>query len=773
MGGTGKPPTGDQWIEMDEVDLKSTRGPPPRPPPKPITQVNQGVQDLEGSYKYCFNLIFLLIVIIAVGIAILLIALIPLGNIDTDTDIHVTNEGNTYIRGDGIVASDSEICSRIGLAIMRDKNGNAVDAAVATSFCLGVVNPYSSGIGGGGVMMIHMASRSPSPSATPSVSPTPSQTPSNAPTPSETPSVTPTPDPSNSETPTPSPSTSETPSGTPLATPSNTPSASVLPSPDATPGPSPDPSPDPAPAPVARSLENKPVKSVEEIRREQLSRQRNGRSAAARAARAADPSDWIPAWDTHDILLDYMEVAPAAASADMFSGNSGASKAGGKSVAVPGELRGLYEAWFRWGSGLVAWEELVMPSVDMANDMQVTAEMAVVVKEYENVIRANRKLATIYVQNGTLVQKGDRIQRPDLSATLGAIAVSVNPGDELYVGPFAKQIVEDVVDAGGILTEADLSEYRPRYRTPLTSTYRGNKVISAPPPFSGACLGLGLNILDGFTLTANTTDTVHHILEAFKFMFADRMALGDPDFVENIDYYVSQMLSKEHATDLRLKIQANTTFPPNYYSDLVPISQPATDSGTTHFVIVDPSGNVVSATSSINSPFGSQVLSGGITLNNAMDSFSSSGFSNSDQIPPSENNQIAPKKRPLTSMAPTIIFDPYGGFKLALGASGGSTITTSVLQTVVNVLDFLQELPDAVGASRLHNQLIPEDVLAEKGYSEGILSSLSTMGYPITRIGKDLVEHIGVVQAIQRIDGQYEGVSDIYRKTGMPASYKN
>eukprot|EP01089_Gocevia_fonbrunei_P022087 TRINITY_DN8795_c0_g1_i1.p1 TRINITY_DN8795_c0_g1~~TRINITY_DN8795_c0_g1_i1.p1 ORF type:complete len:310 (-),score=43.93 TRINITY_DN8795_c0_g1_i1:68-997(-) len=305
---------------------------------------------------------------------------------------------------------------------------------------------------------------------------------------------------------------------------------------------------------------------------------------------------------------------------------------------------------------------------------------------------------------------------------------------------------------------------------PLSGFYHGYQLIGALPPFSGGlCIQLSLNILERYQLNKKLkAQDYHWILEGLAFSFADRMALGDPNFVD-LSRVTPEMESKIHAALLRQRLKANETFDYSYYIDLAKLELVPEDHGTSHLSVMDSQGNAVALTTTVNGVWGSRVMSPnlGIIYNNEMDDFSTPNTTNMWDLPPSKNNFIFPKKKPLSSMSPTIVLKdgrPYA----VVGASGGSRIITSVLQTLLNLLFHENDLPMAIARPRLHYQLTPVEVEVEMGMAEEIVDGLEQREHVISwqEYGAN-----AAVQGVVKLDsGLFVGSSDP-RKLGEPAAY--
>lgn len=404
------------------------------------------------------------------------------------------------------------------------------------------------------------------------------------------------------------------------------------------------------------------------------------------------------------------ETAPQAASEDMYAKNPAAKKIGPLSVGVPGELAGLHLAWQQHGK--LPWKKLVQPVIRMAAEgFVISPYLASNIKSYKNAIMADKGLRGVFTVNGKLLNVGDTCYNKKLAETLQAIS-DFGPS-VFYNGTIGKKLVEDVQAVGGILSFEDLQNYRVEVTDPISAEVMGYTILGMPPPSSGAAgLISVLNILGSYGTpdAAKGTLGLHRTIEAFKHMFAVRMNLGDPKFV-NITDSLSDMLSPEFAVKLKNKIYDNVTFPSEYYGYKW---NQLRDHGTSHFCIVDSERNAVSMTTTVNYPFGALMLSPstGIVLNNEMDDFSTPTEISPDMLPPAPANFIRPNKRPLSSMSPTIVLK---GGQLAgvLGGSGGLKIIPAVVQVFLNHFINGMDPLVAVTAPRVYHRLIPNIVTYE------------------------------------------------------------
>ncbi|CAM8945441.1 unnamed protein product [Rhodiola kirilowii] len=410
------------------------------------------------------------------------------------------------------------------------------------------------------------------------------------------------------------------------------------------------------------------------------------------------------------IAYDLRETAPAAASENMYENNPEAKVYGALAMGVPGEIAGLHVAWKR--NGRLPWKKLFQPAIELArNGFVVAPYLAKCIAASEKMILSDRGLQQVFAPNGKLLRAGDTCYNVELSRSLESIA---EQGPQaLYNGTVGEKLVQDVRVAGGILSMDDLRNYKVEITKAVAVNTMGYTIYGMPPPSSGT-VGLSLiaNIFDSYEdpNAAKGDLGLHRLIEAMKHMFAFRMNLGDPDFV-NISDYITDMLSPSFAKQFQKMINDNTTFPLEYY--MYRWSQ-LQDHGTCHFCIVDADRNAVSMTTTVNYGFGGGVLSPstGIVLNNEMDDFSTPTEISPDKLPPAPSNFIRPNKRPLSSMTPIIITknDQLVG---VMGGSGGINIIPAVAQVFMNHFVLGMNALDAVQSPRVYHKLIPNVVMYE------------------------------------------------------------
>jgi len=463
--------------------------------------------------------------------------------------------------------------------------------------------------------------------------------------------------------------------------------------------------------------------------------------------------------------LDFRETAPEAAHADLYMRNGkpvpSLSLTGALAVAVPGEVAGLLAAGKRFGSLPLA--TLMAPAIRLATDgFPLDAALRYAIERQASNMKKFPELGRVFLVKDEVPPEGEMIRQPDLGQTLKAI---VSEGaDVFYQGWIAQAIVDTVKKDGGVLTLEDLRSYKAIWREPLVGSYRKRTVITMPPPSSGGVALIEmLNVLEGHQLTKlapNSATYLHLVAEAMKHAFADRAQyLGDPDFVK---MPIPTLVSKDYAAWIRGRISPVKTHPPKYYGLANFKSE---QGGTTHFNVLDRFGNAVACTLSVNTRFGSKILvpKTGIVLNNEMDDFAIHPSGNVYGLVGNDANSLQPKKRPLSSMTPTIILQGDRP-ELIVGAAGGPRIISATLQTILNVLDFHMPVKEAVEALRIHHQWIPDELNVEDKLPPETKKSLERRGHVI----RERVA-LGVVQAILVKRSKTSGAADSRKADRAPS----
>ncbi|WP_273845894.1 gamma-glutamyltransferase [Providencia rettgeri] len=438
--------------------------------------------------------------------------------------------------------------------------------------------------------------------------------------------------------------------------------------------------------------------------------------------------------DGKDLFINFRETAPGAASADMYLDKDGklikdASLYGYLASGVPGTVKGLDYALEKYGT--MSRQQVMAPAIKLAREgFVLTRADTDVLDTTTERFKQDPEVARIFLKpDGSSFQPGDLLVQTDLANTLEKIAQ--NGPSAFYEGEIPKIVEEASKKNGGILTAKDFADFTITDTAPVSCTYRGYQFISAPPPSSGGVtICQTLNILEGYDLKEmgfNSADYIHTLTEAMRHAYMDRNTfLGDPEFVDNP---TEKLLSKAYAEELRKEIKPNqATLSTQVQPGIGPHEKPE----TTHYSVVDEKGNAVSTTYTINGRFGSVVIppGTGFFLNDEMDDFTTKvGEKNLYGLVQGERNSIAPGKRPLSSMSPTIVTKD-GKVFLVLGSPGGSRIISITLQTALNIIDHGMPPQEAVNAPRIHHQWLPDEVYYEqRGVSKDTLALLDKMGY--------------------------------------------
>ncbi len=454
--------------------------------------------------------------------------------------------------------------------------------------------------------------------------------------------------------------------------------------------------------------------------------------------------------------LDFRETAPEAARKELYMKDGkpapSLSLTGGLAVAVPGEVAGLLAAFKRFGS--LPLQVLMAPAINFGSEgFPLEAALRFAIDRQQATMKKFPDLARVFLPKDQVPAESELIRQPELGETLKAIA---SQGTEVfYQGWIAQAIVDTVKKEGGILTLDDLKNYKAVWREPLIGQYRKRSVIAMPPPSSGGVAILQmLSVLEGHALNKlphNEGTYLQLLAEAMKHAFADRAQyLGDPDFVKAS---ITMLTSKDYAAWIRGRISPVKTQPPKFYGL---VNFKAEQGGTTHFSVVDRFGNAVACTQSVNTRFGAKVMvpKAGIVLNNTMDDFAIHPSGNVYGLTGNEANSLQPKKRPLSSMAPTIILQGERP-EIVVGGAGGPRIISATLQTILNLIDFQMPVKQAVGSPRIHHQWMPDNLIAEADIPAEAKRSLERRGHSVRERGV-----VGVVQAIMVKQGKASGAAD-------------
>ena len=458
--------------------------------------------------------------------------------------------------------------------------------------------------------------------------------------------------------------------------------------------------------------------------------------------------------------LDYREKAPLAATRDMYldkEGNiiKGKSTVGATAVGIPGTVAGVFKAQEKFG--LLSVKEILSPVIALAKKgVIVTKKQEDRIKKFKKAFETVNSKRILFLRDW---KEGDIIKYKALAITLERI--SKNGRDEFYKGKTAKVLAQFIQDNGGIITEEDLAKYEAKWRTPVTFEYDGLKVISMSPPSSGGvCLAQIMNGIESYDLHTyghNSLKSMQVITEAERRAYADRSYfLGDPDFVSiPTDTLLSKTYSKERMRNFSFE-------KPTLSKDISHGNIEIIESDeTTHYSIVDQFGNAVSVTTTLNGGYGSKLYSSelGFFLNNEMDDFSSKpGVPNMFGLLGAKANEIAPEKRMLSSMTPTIV-EKNGALWMVVGTPGGSTIITSVLQTILNVHEFGMGMQESVNQPRFHHQWLPDMIMIEpNGFDENVISELKRTGYTVDARNSRVIGKVDAILVLK--DGKLEAGAD-------------
>ncbi|MDX1980154.1 MAG: gamma-glutamyltransferase [Bryobacteraceae bacterium] len=467
------------------------------------------------------------------------------------------------------------------------------------------------------------------------------------------------------------------------------------------------------------------------------------------------------------VFFDFRERAPAKASRDMYLDAEGKltrdSLVGWRAPGVPGTVHGLETAHRKHGSR--KWAELLAPALRLAGGFEVSYALAESLESTSRLLGQFPESNRIFLRGGRPYQAGDRLVQPELARTLARIAR--HGARDFYEGATAKRFAQEMAANGGLITIDDLKAYRTAERKPLTGSYKGYGIVTAPPPSSG---GIGLlqmmGMLEGSGYEKHglgSAAAIHYVAEAMRRFYADRSEhMADPDYYK---VPVSGLLNKSYIARLRSTIDPARA---SNSREISPGKATALESGeTTHFSIVDAQGNAVAMTYTLNGSYGCGVTVPGLgfLLNNEMDDFSAKpGEANLFGLVQGEANAIQPGKRPLSSMTPTIVLKDDKLFMVA-GAPGGSRIINGVLQVILNVIDFGLNAQEAIDAPRFHHQWMPDKLMLESGFSPDTIDILKRKGHTV-----DSMRSVALVEAIVREEEWWQGGTD-RRAHGKAAGY--
>ena len=476
--------------------------------------------------------------------------------------------------------------------------------------------------------------------------------------------------------------------------------------------------------------------------------------------------------------IDYREMAPAAATRNIYLDKDGkliqgegGSLEGYRAAGVPGTVRGMELALKKYGSGKLTWSQLIEPARRLAaNGFEVTYSLARSLRSSKDYLSKYPETKRIYLKEGDFYNEGEVFKQPDLAATFARL--QQGGPNEFYEGETARLIVNDMKRNNGLMTLEDLRGYVAKERAPLRGVYRGHEIISMPPPSSGGAVLIEmLNILEGYDLgklDANSSERYHLMAEAMRRAFADRAEyMGDSDFVK---VPVAGLIDKAYAAKLRSNISTERAST----SAEVRAGRPAgyESEETTHFTVVDAEGNAVANTYTLNNSYGSAAVAKGtgMLLNDEMDDFAAKpGTPNMYGLIQGERNAVAPRKRPLSAMTPTIVLRKDGSFWFTVGSPGGPTIINTVLCVITNVIDFDMNIQQAIDAPRIHHQWLPDELVGEPlGLSGDTQKALTSRGHTLAK-QRTLGDAEGIM--IEEKTGVRLGATDPRRSDGAAIGY--
>lgn len=477
--------------------------------------------------------------------------------------------------------------------------------------------------------------------------------------------------------------------------------------------------------------------------------------------------------------IDYREMAPGAAHRNVYldkNGNviegEGGPLVGYRAAGVPGTARGMELALRKYGSGKLSWAQLVEPARRLAaNGFTVTYSLARGLRGNREYLSKYPETKRIYLNNGKFYSEGDLFVQPDLAATFGRL--QRGGPNEFYQGQTARLIVDDMKRNNGLITMEDMRGYVAKEREPLRGTYRGYEIISMPPPSSGGAVLIEmLNILEGYDLKKMdwaSSDRYHLATESMRRAFADRAEyMGDTDFVK---VPIAGLIDKKYATQLRSTINPERASSSEQVRAGKPVGYESGE--TTHFTVVDAEGNAVANTYTLNNSYGSAVVAKGtgILMNDEMDDFAAKpGTPNLYGLIQGERNAVAPRKRPLSAMTPTFVLRKDGSLWFTVGSPGGPTIINTVLNVIVNVIDYGMNIQHAIDAPRIHHQWLPDELVYEPyGLSGDTQRALAARGHKLVDKPRYLGDCEGIM--IEEKTGIRLGATDPRRSDGPAVGY--
>ncbi|WP_018691852.1 gamma-glutamyltransferase [Algicola sagamiensis] len=471
------------------------------------------------------------------------------------------------------------------------------------------------------------------------------------------------------------------------------------------------------------------------------------------------------------VAIDYREVAPLTAHRDIFLDKDGnpdsvLSRYHGLAVGVPGTVMGMEHALKKYGTMTLA--QVMAPAIKLAEEgFPMTSDLSNSLKGlHKRLTKFPSAKRIFYKKDGSFYEAGEIWKQPELAKTMKKIAK--NGSKAFYEGEVAEKIVKSVTEAGGLMSMKDLATYQVKERAPVEGEYKGHRVISMPPPSSGGIHIIQmLNMLKAYPLSDyghNSAQSIHTMAEVMKRAYADRSEyLGDPDFTK---VPVTGLTSQKYADSLRKTISQDKATPSKDIRHGNPA--PYESNETTHYSVVDRFGNAVSNTYTLNFSYGSGLVAdgAGFLLNNEMDDFSAKpGVPNAYGLIGGDANAVGPKKRPLSSMSPTIVVKNNQPF-LVTGSPGGSRIITTTLQMILNVIDHQMNVSEATQASRIHHQWLPDEIRVEKGISPDTLKLLKAKGQNVK-----VKAAMGSTQSIMVTEQGLFGASDPRRSGSMTVGY--
>ncbi|WNO54490.1 gamma-glutamyltransferase [Stakelama saccharophila] len=475
--------------------------------------------------------------------------------------------------------------------------------------------------------------------------------------------------------------------------------------------------------------------------------------------------------DGRDLFLDFRERAPLKATATIFQDEDGNVVEGRSTdsylgVGTPGTVMGLNTALKHFGT--MPLDTIMAPAIRLAEQgFELRQGDINILDRRAEDFAGSPNVAAIFLKDGRPYRVGERLVQPQLADTLKRIARG--GADAFYKGSIARRVVAASKANGGLFTMRDFAEYTVQWDEPVRCDYRGYTILSAPPPSSGGTTICEiLQVVEAYPMARwgyGSVQATHHLIEAERHAFADRNTnLGDPAFVDNP---VSTLISNAHAAAIRAQIRPDRATPS---SEIEGGIGPREGTDTTHYSVVDAKGNAVSVTYTLNYLFGIARMAGdtGFFLNNEMDDFTSKpGVPNSFGLVQGKANAVAPGKRPLSSMSPTIVLDD-GKLFMVTGSPGGSTIISTTMESIINVIDFGMNMQQSVDAPRIHHQWMPDEVMVEPGYlTPAAKSALQAMGYRFREVSA-----WGADEAILVEDGgMLQGANDKRRPAGLAAGY--